>query len=101
MAQLENVYIRGSKIRFFVLPDMLKNAPMFKKLQGKTGGAGSRGKSAILRAQGKKLFTVQLSSLFREWGGKTFMTYLCFFPTKMWEIFEDHFDCSRAQHGVS
>ena len=53
VAQLENVYIRGSKIRFFVLPDMLKNAPMFKKLQGKTGGAGSRGKSAILRAQGK------------------------------------------------
>ena len=36
-----------------MLPDMLKNAPMFKKLQGKTGGAGSRGKSAILRAQGK------------------------------------------------
>jgi len=49
-AQLENVYIRGSKIRFFVLPDMLKNAPMFKKVQGKGGGAG-RGKSAILRAQ--------------------------------------------------
>jgi len=50
VAQLENVYIRGSKIRFFVLPDMLKNAPMFKKVQGKGGGAG-RGKSAILRAQ--------------------------------------------------
>jgi len=54
VAQLENVYIRGSKIRFFVLPDMLKNAPMFKKLQGKTGGAGSRGKSAILRAQASR-----------------------------------------------
>ena len=51
-AQLENVYIRGSQIRFFVLPDMLKNAPMFKKVVGKGGGAG-RGKSAILRAQGK------------------------------------------------
>jgi len=50
VAQLENVYIRGSKIRFFVLPDMLKNAPMFKKVAGKGGGAG-RGKSAILRAQ--------------------------------------------------
>lgn len=50
-AQLENVYIRGSKIRFLILPDMLKNAPMFKKVQGKGGGAG-RGKSAILRAQG-------------------------------------------------
>lgn len=50
VAQLENVYIRGSKIRFLILPDMLKNAPMFKKVQGKGGGAG-RGKSAILRAQ--------------------------------------------------
>ena len=51
VAQLENVYIRGSKIRFLILPDMLKNAPMFKKVVGKGGGAG-RGKSAILRAQG-------------------------------------------------
>ncbi|KAK9727915.1 hypothetical protein QE152_g18947 [Popillia japonica] len=49
VAQLENVYIRGSKIRFLILPDMLKNAPMFKK-QTKSGTAG-RGKSAILRAQ--------------------------------------------------
>ncbi|XP_055903739.1 small nuclear ribonucleoprotein Sm D3 [Eupeodes corollae] len=48
---LENVYIRGSKIRFLILPDMLKNAPMFKKQSGKGGTAG-RGKSAILRAQG-------------------------------------------------
>ncbi len=53
VAQLENVYIRGSKIRFLILPDMLKNAPMFKKVMGKGGGAG-RGKSAILRAQGKQ-----------------------------------------------
>jgi small nuclear ribonucleoprotein (snRNP)-like protein len=50
-ANLENVYIRGSKIRFLILPDMLKNAPMFKKQGAKTGTAG-RGKSAILRAQG-------------------------------------------------
>ncbi|KAK6620593.1 small nuclear ribonucleoprotein Sm D3 [Polyplax serrata] len=50
VAQLENVYIRGSKIRFLILPDMLKNAPMFKRVQKGSGGAG-RGKSAILRAQ--------------------------------------------------
>lgn len=50
VAQLENVYIRGSKIRFMILPDMLKNAPMFKR-QGNKPTAG-RGKSAILRAQG-------------------------------------------------
>ncbi|KAL7038527.1 hypothetical protein ACKWTF_009599 [Chironomus riparius] len=52
MATLENVYIRGSKIRFLILPDMLKNAPMFKK-QGTKAGTAGRGKSAILRAQGK------------------------------------------------
>ncbi|KAL7038525.1 hypothetical protein ACKWTF_009599 [Chironomus riparius] len=50
MATLENVYIRGSKIRFLILPDMLKNAPMFKK-QGTKAGTAGRGKSAILRAQ--------------------------------------------------
>jgi len=42
---LEQVYIRGSKIRFMILPDMLKNAPMFrnvdpKKAQGRGKGAG-------------------------------------------------------------
>lgn len=51
VAQLENVYLRGSKIRFLILPDMLKNAPMFKRVQGK-GGSANRGKSAILRTQG-------------------------------------------------
>lgn len=55
VAPLENVYIRGSKIRFLILPDMLKNAPMFKRPGGKGSGTAGRGKSAILRAQG--LFT--------------------------------------------
>lgn len=32
-SKLEHVYLRGSQIRFVVLPDLLKNAPMFKKLQ--------------------------------------------------------------------
>lgn len=53
-SNLENVYIRGSKIRFLILPDMLKNAPMFKK-QGTKAGTAGRGKSAILRAQGKSI----------------------------------------------
>lgn len=51
-ANLENVYIRGSKIRFMILPDMLKNAPMFKK-QGPKSGTAGRGKSAMIRAQSK------------------------------------------------
>lgn len=50
VAQLEHVFIRGSKIRFMILPDMLKNAPMFKKVQGR-GSTIGRGKSGILRAQ--------------------------------------------------
>lgn len=57
VSQLENVFIRGSKIRFLILPDMLKNAPMFKKMGPKGGTASTgRGKSAILRAQGSFLY---------------------------------------------
>ena len=53
VSQLEQIFIRGSKIRFVILPDMLKNAPMFKKmLTQKSGGGVGRGKSALLKAQG-------------------------------------------------
>lgn len=53
VAQLEQVYIRGSKIRFLILPDMLKNAPMLKSMKNKNQGSGAgRGKAAILKAQG-------------------------------------------------
>ena len=48
-ACLENVFIRGSM--FLILPDMLKNSPMFKNMTGRTGGrggGGNFGKSAIL-----------------------------------------------------
>eukprot|EP00062_Callorhinchus_milii_P016254 gi/632967374/ref/XP_007899944.1/ PREDICTED: small nuclear ribonucleoprotein Sm D3 [Callorhinchus milii] len=52
VAQLEQVYIRGSKIRFLILPDMLKNAPMLKSMKNKNQGTGAgRGKAAILKAQ--------------------------------------------------
>lgn len=54
VSQLQNVFIRGSKVRFIILPDMLKNAPMFKK-QRDRGSAAGRGKSAILRAQGMEV----------------------------------------------
>ncbi|KII65372.1 Small nuclear ribonucleoprotein Sm D3 [Thelohanellus kitauei] len=48
----EQLYIRGSKIKFFILPDMLKNAPMFKRMvPQKTAVSIGRGKSAILKAQ--------------------------------------------------
>ncbi|KAL2099834.1 hypothetical protein ACEWY4_004228 [Coilia grayii] len=52
VSQLEQVYIRGSKIRFLILPDMLKNAPMLKSMKNKNQAAGAgRGKAAILKAQ--------------------------------------------------
>jgi small nuclear ribonucleoprotein D3 len=31
--KLENVFLRGGQIKFIVLPELLKNAPMFKKVQ--------------------------------------------------------------------
>lgn len=30
-SKLEYVYIRGSQLKYIILPDMLKNAPMFKR----------------------------------------------------------------------
>lgn len=62
VSNLEHVFIRGSKIRFFILPDILANAPMFKRVEAlKEGrplearglgrgrgipGASSRGRTA-------------------------------------------------------
>lgn len=44
VSNLEHAYIRGSKIRFLILPDMLKNAPMFKRVEvGKSSGGRGRG----------------------------------------------------------
>lgn len=52
--QSEQVFIRGSMIRFLILPDMLKNAPMFKpKPTGSRGMSAGGGKSALLRAKGE------------------------------------------------
>jgi len=33
VTKLEHVYIRGSQLRFLVLPELLKNAPIFKMVQ--------------------------------------------------------------------
>lgn len=33
VSNLEQVFIRGSKIRFFILPDILASAPMFKRVE--------------------------------------------------------------------
>ncbi|XP_027156861.1 small nuclear ribonucleoprotein SmD3b-like [Coffea eugenioides] len=56
VSQLEQVFIRGSKVRFMVIPDMLKNAPMFKRLEARIKGKGSalgvgRGRAIAMRAR--------------------------------------------------
>ncbi|RKP22541.1 hypothetical protein SYNPS1DRAFT_19957 [Syncephalis pseudoplumigaleata] len=55
---LDQVYVRGSQIRFFVVPDMLRNAPMFLQvgpnaLKGRGVGIG-RGRATVARAHGKQ-----------------------------------------------
>ena len=37
---LDQVFLRGSQVRFVIIPDMLKNSPMFKRIsnQAKKGG---------------------------------------------------------------
>jgi len=35
VVKMDHVYIRGSKVRFLILPDMMKNAPMFKRFDPK------------------------------------------------------------------
>jgi|EP00670_Eutreptiella_braarudii_P003568 small nuclear ribonucleoprotein D3 len=50
---LEQVFLRGSKIRFMVLPDMLKNAPMFKQIGEDTQGRG-RGVGYGVKRGGKQ-----------------------------------------------
>ncbi|KAI8868667.1 Sm-like ribonucleoprotein, partial [Ramicandelaber brevisporus] len=57
--RLDQVFIRGSQIRFFVVPDMLRNAPVFTQLAAaskgglkKTRGVGVvKGKSSIQRGK--------------------------------------------------
>ncbi|KAJ7567510.1 hypothetical protein O6H91_02G151100 [Diphasiastrum complanatum] len=59
VSQLEHVFIRGSKVRFMIIPDMLKNAPMFKRLESKIKGRGAgglgvgRGRAVALRAKAR------------------------------------------------
>jgi len=49
VSQLDQVYIRGSNIRFVIVPDMLKNAPMFQNGGVKGKGVGRGTKTALTR----------------------------------------------------
>ncbi|KAJ1677126.1 small nuclear ribonucleoprotein Sm D3 [Spiromyces aspiralis] len=56
-SHMERAYIRGSTIRYFVIPDMFKNAPMIKNMDPKnTKGRGiglGRGKLSLPMARGQ------------------------------------------------
>ncbi|KAH8926462.1 Sm-like ribonucleoprotein [Atractiella rhizophila] len=58
ITQLDQVYIRGPMIRFYCVPDMLANAPMFKRIGPnamKGRGIGTaRGRATIMRAQARR-----------------------------------------------
>jgi len=60
--KLEQVYLRGSHLKFIVLPEILKNAPVFKKVQGmkrkETSKTAGRGRGGAFRG-GKKRKTGQ------------------------------------------
>merc|ERR1711990_703146 len=53
-SKLEQVAIRGSQVRFMILPDMLKNAPMFKRADPKSGGRGRGVAAAGMKVPGAR-----------------------------------------------
>ncbi|CAG8973912.1 hypothetical protein HYALB_00003690 [Hymenoscyphus albidus] len=56
VSHLDQVYIRGSHVRFFIVPDMLRNAPMFKSRGVKGRGVGlARGRATVSRARASEL----------------------------------------------
>ncbi|GAA5853763.1 hypothetical protein JCM8547_007440 [Rhodosporidiobolus lusitaniae] len=59
VTQLDQVYIRGASVRFYVVPDMLAQAPMFKRGVGASAMKGrgigtARGRATIMRAQSRR-----------------------------------------------
>ncbi|RKO99842.1 hypothetical protein CXG81DRAFT_27410, partial [Caulochytrium protostelioides] len=52
VTHLEQVYIRGGHVRFFIVPDMLKNAPMFQR-QAVVPGAPPKGTAFGTLARGR------------------------------------------------
>jgi len=48
--------VRGSQVRFIIIPDMLKNSPMFKRIanQAKKGKSALLSKSRASRGMGQR-----------------------------------------------
>lgn len=55
VSHMDRAYIRGSYVRFFIVPDMLRNAPMFRQKDRKGRGVGlARGRATVSRARGQR-----------------------------------------------
>ncbi|TIA61204.1 hypothetical protein D6C76_10196 [Aureobasidium pullulans] len=55
VSHLDQVYIRGSHVRYFIVPDMLRNAPMFRARNARGRGVGlARGRATVNRARGQR-----------------------------------------------
>ncbi|CAD0099936.1 unnamed protein product [Aureobasidium mustum] len=55
VSHLDQVYIRGSHVRYFIVPDMLRNAPMFRARNVRGRGVGlARGRATVNRARGQR-----------------------------------------------
>eukprot|EP00696_Hemimastix_kukwesjijk_P002635 gnl/Hemi2/13243_TR4533_c0_g1_i1.p1 gnl/Hemi2/13243_TR4533_c0_g1~~gnl/Hemi2/13243_TR4533_c0_g1_i1.p1 ORF type:complete len:151 (-),score=35.58 gnl/Hemi2/13243_TR4533_c0_g1_i1:137-589(-) len=52
ISNLEQVYLRGSQICWTILPDMLKNAPMFKRVDQKGGRGRGLGRATVISGRG-------------------------------------------------
>ena len=48
MTHLGKAFIRGSKVRYVVAPDMLKNAPIFKRIDPKMKGKFQLGQGGTI-----------------------------------------------------
>ena len=50
LSQLEQVFLKGNQIRFFVVPDQLRHAPFFKAFENKrSANRGGRGGARTAR----------------------------------------------------
>jgi len=47
-----HVFIRGSKIRFFILPDILADAPMFRRVEALKDGTAAQQARGLGRGRG-------------------------------------------------
>ena len=78
---LENVYVRGGQIKLIILPEILKNAPIFLRVQGRKR---ARNDSA----------TVSKSTKRNKWKTKTIIAFPIF-PANWYSCASFYISCSR------